>query len=217
MHYLINDCLIKSENAALSSHQTNIEVIKYIDKLSTGIDILDYGCGKCRYSRQLNTKSRKLVLIDSEIQISRKQIICDVKTTVKEYAKNYLTNTLVYALENIQEIDLKFDFILCTNVLSAIPKTEDRVKTLNQIKHLLNFEGNALITVQYYNSYFNTYSNNPKIIEYNGGWIIPKGNDYTYYGIIKPKSLIEYCNMAGLFIKNKFSKDGSIYLTVQNH
>ena len=215
MRYVINDCLIKTENAALSSHQTNAQVLKYIEILSTDINILDFGCGKCRYSRQLNSKSKNLVLLDSEIQISREQIICDVMTTVKDFAKTHLSNTSVYALENAKDIDCKFDFILCSNVLSAIPSTEDRISSLNHIKELLDKKGKALITVQYYNSYFNTYSKNPKTIEYNDGWLIPKGNDYTYYGIIKPLVLIEYCKKVGFIISDKYSNDGSIYLTVQ--
>jgi len=158
-----------------------------------------------------------LVLIDSEIQINRKQIICDVLTTVKDYANTYLVNTNVCALENSQGLNLKFNFILCSNVLSAIPSTDDRILLLNNIKKFLDRDGKALITVQYYNSYFNTYSNNPKTAEYNDGWIIPKGNNFTYYGIIKPQILIEYCERAGLNIKEKCLKDGSIYLTVQNH
>jgi 2-polyprenyl-3-methyl-5-hydroxy-6-metoxy-1,4-benzoquinol methylase len=217
MHYVINDCLVKSENAALSSRQASAQVIQYIENLSAGINILDYGCGKCRYSRQLNNKSKSLVLIDSEIQINRKQIICGVLTTVKDYANTYLVNTNVCSLENSQELNLKFDFILCTNVLSAIPSTEDRIFMLNNVKRFLDRDGKALITVQYYNSYFNTYSKNPKAAEYNDGWIIPKGNDFTYYGIIKPQILIGYCESAGLNIKHKYLKDGSIYLTVQNH
>ena len=51
MHYTINEYLIKSENAALSYQQTNSQVLKYIDALPNDINILDYGCGKCRYSR----------------------------------------------------------------------------------------------------------------------------------------------------------------------
>lgn len=71
MHYQINNYLVKSENAALSSRQTNSEIISRIDSLPNDIDTLDYGCGKCRYSRQLSKKSKHIVLLDSKVQLSR--------------------------------------------------------------------------------------------------------------------------------------------------
>lgn len=33
MHYVINNCIIKSENAALSSSQRNQNIVKFINEL----------------------------------------------------------------------------------------------------------------------------------------------------------------------------------------
>lgn len=215
MHYTINEYLIKSENAALSYQQTNSQVLKYIDALPNDINILDYGCGKCRYSRQLDNKSKSIVLLDSKIQINRRQMICGTMTTVKSFANTFLHNSTVFSLEELNQLNMKFDFILCTNVLSAIPFTSKRIDVLKNINAFLKENGTALITVQYRNSYFNTYSEKRDAFRYNDGWIIPRGHDYAFYGIIQPQTLYDYCENAYLEIKEKHLNDGTVYLVVK--
>lgn len=214
MHYLINECLIKSENAALSSNQKNKNITKFIGELPQMNTILDYGCGKCRYSILLSEKCISLYLTDSEVQINRLQTIYGKKTTVKEYVENELPNSKVIELENIENINTLFDFVLCTNVLSAIPFYEERLKVLSNIYELLKENGKALISVQYKNSYFNTYLTNPNAVELNGGWLIKIRNSYSYYAIITPNELVSMCQNAGFKIEKKIVKDGSVYVFV---
>jgi len=214
MHYLVDNRLIKSENAALSYQQTNSIILKYIEDLPANIDILDYGCGKCRYSRQLNKKSRKLVLFYSEIQLSRKQMICGCYVSVREYANSHLDNAITISVEEQDNNNLSFDFILCANVISAIPFENERKVVFDNINRHLKKTGYALITVQYYNSYFKSYSDKPGSIKYNDGWIIQRGKDFSFYGIISPSKLIDYCENSGLQIMNKKLIQGSVYLLV---
>ena len=216
MHYQINNYLVKSENAALSSRQTNSEIISRIDSLPNDIDTLDYGCGKCRYSRQLSKKSKHIVLLDSKVQLTRQQIICDEKTTVEQFAKNRLKNATIIPIEKIDECKQRFDFILCTNVISATPVDEERTVLLHRIRSLLKETGKALISVQYYNSYFFAkYNNDPKVIRYFDGWLIPRGKDFSFYGIIKPPCLAEYCVNAGLSIVEKKTVYGTAFFMVE--
>lgn len=214
MHYLINNVIVKSENAALSTSQTNKIVLKYIDNLPGKINILDYGCGKCRYSLQLSQKASHITLIDSQVQITRTQTIHSAKTSVELFAKNNLKNASVYYIENFDFSKQQFDFILCSNVLSAIPDKSTREKLLDNIYNILLDNGTALITVQYRNSYFNTYNNRNGVEKYEDGWLIKKNNSFSFYGIIYPEQLIEMCLNANLKIENAYKNDGSIYLTV---
>lgn len=216
MHYEINGYMIKSENAALSTTQTNANIIKYISDLCMGQLYLDYGCGKCRYSKQLCEKAKQVVLVDSEIQITRTQKIHNETTSVQEYAKNHLKNATVFSLHDENWKVKEYDFILCTNVLSAIPDMDEREKLLENIASLLSNDGTALISVQYSNSYFKTYETNPKAIKHEDGWIIKKGNSYSFYGIIKPDKLIEMCKKANLKKIKDYRKEGTIYLTVKS-
>lgn len=215
MHYIINNRLIKSENAATCTSQTNAFVLSYISSLPSGITALDYGCGKCRYSKQLSERTARLTIVDSEIQITRKQKIHGETTTVKEYAETNLQNTTAYSLEDNEWKKEHYDFILCTNVLSAIPNVLERYTVLRNIAELLSKDGCSLITVQYKNSYFSTYSNNPTAIKHEDGWIIKRGSSYSFYGIIQPNILVEMCTQSGLSIIKNINKDGSIYLLVR--
>lgn len=211
MHYIINNCLIKSENAALSTKQTNKKILEIIDGLKYYDSILDYGCGKCRYARYLSKKAKKLYLTDSKIQLERVQIIENCKTTIKDYASNVLKNGIVFSVEEI-DFRKKYDFILCTNVLSAIPKTYERKKVLKNIFKLLKKDGIALLSLQYRNSYFDTYKTNKNACPYNDGWIIKNRNNYSYYAIIPPEKLCLLCEEAGFKIHKKIIVDGSIYV-----
>lgn len=215
MHYLINNCLIKSENAALSSKQKNSQIVCFINELHYCKNILDYGCGKCRYSKLLYDKTQKLTLVDSEIQLSRTQIIDNKRTTVYDYANNTLKGTEVYSIENINMIMDTFNFILCSNVLSAIPNYDDRMTLLRNIFNLLDSEGRTLVSVQYRNSYFKTYETNPNAIKHYDGWIIKNGHSYSFYGLIKPENLIQMCTNAGLVVDKKIIKDGFVYLIMK--
>ncbi len=214
MHYQIGDCIVKSENAALPTNQTNKIVLSYLENLPNGIIALDYGCGKCRYTKYLNKKTEKIVLLDSVIQISRIQRICDENLSVVEYAERYLSNSYVYPIESYNFGEEKFDFILCTNVLSAIPILNERYNILNNIYKMLKPSGYALISIQYSNTYFKNYKNKNGARKFGDGWLIKKGNNYSFYGIILPDKLIEMCQSVGLQIHNIYKHDGSIYLTV---
>lgn len=217
MHYIVNNCLIKSENAALSSKQKNSQIISFINELQYCDNILDYGCGKCRYSKLLYSKTRKLTLVDSEIQLSRKQIIDGEKTTIYDYAKTTLSGSDIYNIENINMIMDTFNFILCSNVLSAVPNYDDRMTLLNNIFNLLDGTGRALISVQYRNSYFKSYKTNPNAIKHYDGWIIKNRNSYSFYGLIKPETLIQMCTNVGLVVDRKLIKDGFVYLIMKKY
>ena len=214
MHYIINDCLIKSENAASCTSLTNAKILEHISALPNGISALDYGCGKCRYSKQLNEKTSQLVLVDSEVQISRKQMIHGRKVSVKEFADLELRNAKVYTIEDDEWKRIHYDFVLCTNVLSAIPSICERDTVLRNIAHVLKNDGVSLISVQYRNSYFSTYSSGANSQRYEDGWIVKRGNAYSFYGIIMPDKLAEMCTQAGLTVVDRYQKDGSVYLLV---
>jgi SAM-dependent methyltransferase len=213
MHYTINNIVIKSENTAKSSKQKNQIIVDYINRMKSCDSILDYGCGKCRYTRLLSPKAKDIFLLDSQIQIKRKQIIEGQYTTVLEYA-NEFSNVCVISAEDFQHINRLFDFILCTNVLSAVPCIEERKRILINIRRSLSKKGIALISVQYRNSYFNTYVENKDNIPYEDGWIIKKGNGYSFYGMIYPDALCSLCEESGLNVVDQFNNDGSTYVFV---
>lgn len=152
--------------------------------------------------------------IDSNEQICRNQFICDEKTTILDYAAKHLPNLSIYELNKNDWKFKEYGFIICTNVLSAIPYENDRLSILKCIKNLLSAEGIALISVQFRNSYFKTYGVRMNAFPYEDGWIIYSGNRYSFYGIINPESLHRLLSDAGLHIMHRKIIDGSVYYIV---
>lgn len=213
MHYKINNKLIKSEYAAKSIKQTNKEVLKIIDELSKDMVTLDYGCGKLRYTIHLSKKVKHVYSVDSYEQINRIQLIKDVKTTVKDYS-NKLKNVTVFNLKDNSWKDKKYDFIICCNVLSAIPIYQQRMEIFKNIRRLLNYNGKALISTQYKNTYFDTYKKRKDCKKYYDGWIINGKKNTAFYGIITLEKLIYYAKREGLNVEKSYKKNGSAYLIV---
>ena len=132
--------------------------------------------------------------------------------SIKDWFKEKFQDEVEIEVEKIKMLNERFDFILCTNVLSAIPFYEERMNVLRNIFNLLKKDGKVLVSVQYRNSYFNTYKSNPNAIMKNDGWLIKKGNSYSFYALISPNKLIDMCYDVGFKMNRKIIKDGSIYL-----
>ena len=216
MHYNINnDIIIKSENAAKSYTQPNKYLLELINDFANVNRVLDYGCGKLRYTIPLCKLAKEVIAIDSNEQILRKQKIWNEMTSVMIYS-NTIDNLEVYSLNDTTWKEYKYDFILCSNVLSAIPYDLDRIKVLNNIKNIIAYKGKALITTQYRNSYFTLYKMREGSIKYHDGWIIKNGSSFSFYGLISVKRLINYCIKAGLIVDDVIIHDGSAFVVVAN-
>jgi len=215
MHYeIFNEIVVKSENAAKSYTQPNKTLINLLDKFKGTRVALDYGCGKARYTLSLCKIAKKVVAIDSIVQLSRKQIIWGESTTLIEWAKK-IQNLSVLSIEDFVWEDEQYDFILNSNVLSAIPDDVNRLMVLHNIKKALNFDGRALITTQYRNSYFSSYNSNPNAITYNDGWLVRKNDYYSFYGLIDRSKLQKYFEIVGLSVADTLLHDGSAFMIVK--
>lgn len=90
-----------------------------------------------------------MTFLDSRRQLERVQIIRGVQTTIPDYVINNYKNANIVSYENIDKITNHYDFILCANVLSAIPCESTIHKVLSAIRELLKSDGEALIVNQY--------------------------------------------------------------------
>lgn len=210
MHYCVNEYIIESELSAKSTKQPNKVVLNFISNLPSHYEVLDYGCGKLRYSIPLSYQTSNVIAIDSTHQIEKKQIIEDRVIAPKEYATNKLK---VYDINSKSWKCKKYDIVFCTNVLSAIPDDEERLKILDNSKYVLKSSGYIYIVVQYRNSYFDFYQSRKSAIKYNDGWLIKrKGNKYAFYGIVTSEKIIKLCNKAGFNNYEVAKHDGSCYI-----
>lgn len=210
MHYHVNEYIIETELSAKSTKQTNKIVLDFISKLPAHYEALDYGCGKLRYTIPLAKQISKVIAIDSIYQIEKKQIINDNLIAPKEYV---LKNLTVQDVNSSGWKCQKYDIVFCTNVLSAVPDYEERIKILRNSKKVLKKSGYVYIVVQYRNSYFKQYQSRQDAIKYNDGWLIKrKNNKCSFYGIVTPEKIIKLCNEAGFKYYEVTKHDGSCYI-----
>lgn len=183
MHYILNGITIKSENAAKPEAQASKSVVNYLlDK--KGIErILDFGCGKLRYSETLNKIGVSVTYVDSRVQLTRLQTIKGTKTNVVKYVADNYQGALVVPFEEIDHHKEKYQLITCTNVISAIPCEETLKKVLAKINDLLDSDGCAVFVNQHRNSYFKRFLSGQKRLF---GYIYKGKRGYSYYGIITP-------------------------------
>lgn len=212
MHYVVEDSLIRSEYAAKPISQTNKCVLDWIEKIPKHSSVIDYGCGKLRYTIPLSNRVKNVCAVDSAEQINRAQIINGRKSSLSEYAAVNLKNVSVYDVRSDKWHSRMYDYALCTNVLSSIPYSEERISVLKNIFNVLRIDGKALITTQYRNSYFSNYSSKPNAERFNDGWIIKNKGICSFYGIIRPEKLVDLCQEAGFIIESYWLKDGSAFI-----
>ncbi|PAU53562.1 methyltransferase domain-containing protein [Pseudomonas sp. PICF141] len=180
MRYLVNGTLIRSENAAKPHTQKSKPVEDYLLCRGKAHSILDFGCGKLRYSDTLTKIATSVTFVDSQIQLSRKQIIRDEQTSVTEFVSKNYPHCKTVPFEKLQEHQEQYNLITCTNVLSAIPCSETLSNVILNIKKLLSRDGVAVFINQHRSSYFKKFESGKKHLN---GYIYKNQKSTTYYGI----------------------------------
>src|SRR5262249_55665258 len=78
---------IRTENAAKPESQASKFLLDLITRLPNVASTFDYGCGKLRYQRAIADTTDTLAVVDSEIQLSRLQVLHRKKTSIRKMFK----------------------------------------------------------------------------------------------------------------------------------
>lgn len=214
MRYKIKDFEIRSENAAKSSNATASHLVEWLRNRKYTPSALDFGCGKLRYTHHLAKKSKHIGILDSEIQLTRNQKIAGRQMSVKNYAKERWSSCRIHTLEEFwKKVTAKYHFVLCSNVLSAIPCPKARAKSLNSIHKTLTHNGYALFVNQHTNSYFKEMQKKSDSCPHLDGWITKARNGIAaYYGILCKKTVIDLISKHQFIIKDAWVNGQSNYI-----
>ncbi len=216
MHYKIKKIEIRSENAAKPVSDAAAYLVNWLNNRKNTLSALDYGCGKLRYTRHLMHRSTRIGIVDSEVQLTRKQLINGEYTSVELYAKEKWPSCKIYKLEEFwTEIPHRYNFILCANVLSTIPCQKVREKSLRAIHAALTKNGQVLFANQHANSYFTQVRRKPTTRLHLDGWIAYSKNGAAYYGILTKKFLSELIPKYGFSVKNAWINGQSNYVLAE--
>lgn len=212
MHYRIRGKIIASELAAKSPSQASVPLEAFLKTHDKVARAADYGCGKLRYVSALVKMAASVTLVDSSIQLDRKQMIDGNETTVRQLAKQQWPTIRI---ETICEFEgnssPKFDFVLCANVLSAIPSKKARSKALAAIKRRLKTSGILLVVNQHTNSHFSQVARRKNTVKYLDGWLAPRNDSASYFGIINTKKTSQILKMEGFNVIEQWIEGQSNY------
>ena len=124
MRYRIGkDIVIRSENAAKPEAQSSSYLNKLIAQLQPVHSSFDFGCGKLRYERVIAKTTDELAFVNSEVQLSRTQMIRGRSTTIRDHARKS-NHVQAYTVNQFASLGRKYDRGFCINVLSVIPLRE---------------------------------------------------------------------------------------------
>jgi hypothetical protein len=74
---------IRTENAAKPESQPSKFLLDLIANLPHVASTFDYGCGKLRYQRAIANTTDVLAIVDSEVQLSRLQVLRQRETSIR--------------------------------------------------------------------------------------------------------------------------------------
>jgi hypothetical protein len=213
VHYNAKGMLVKSENAAKPMADAAGPLVEWLRGRPVMESALDYGCGKLRYTPYVAARSRYLGLVDSSEQLDRVQRIDGVETTVRQYAKEKWPGCRIYELTEFWKgVSHTYDFILCANVLSAIPCPKVRARSLRSLRRGLTPRGTVLVVNQHTNSYFKEASSRPEAIAHLDGWLLPSRGGASYYGILTKDKVVELLKRHGFVIAQTWIDGQSNYV-----
>jgi SAM-dependent methyltransferase len=216
MHYkLPNGIVIKSENAAKPDVQASKPLSDYISHLEAVGSSFDYGCGKLRYTDVILSTTDALTAVDSEVQISRTQVVHGDVTTIRNIARRSNRLTAV----NVTEFPsgrAEFDRGFCLNVLSVIPFFSVRRRVLSVIRQRLRAGGTCVFVVQYRNSDFSRMSRLANAQPWRDGFLINSLRGFSFYALISPQRLATLVRNAGFQVIDQVLDNGRIFLMARS-
>lgn len=213
MRYRVGKLEIRSENAAKPMDSAATPLVFWLMNRDHVSAALDYGCGKLRYTKFIAARCIHLGIVDSSVQLTRLQRIDGRTATVAEYAKHRWPKCKIYEVKEFWKgIRQSYDFILCANVLSAIPNAKARAKSLRAIHAGLRRKGELLVVNQHTNSYFTEIQAKPTTREHLDGWLAQSRNGAAYYGILRKDHVIRLLTRYGFVVQDSWIEGQSNYV-----
>jgi hypothetical protein len=213
MRYSAQGLTIRSENAAKTVKQPSGPLTRWIRSNVSADSALDYGCGRLRYSGLLARTSKRLGLVDSAEQLDRQARVTGRVTTVRTVAQRRWPNCRVYTLEEFWGgVSQCYEFVLCANVLSAIPSRSVRSRSLKAIRSCLADDGTVLVVNQHTNSYFTTAVKSQDASAHLDGWILRSPIGPSYFGILTKDKVIRILRSHAFRIRDSWIDGQSNYV-----
>jgi 2-polyprenyl-3-methyl-5-hydroxy-6-metoxy-1,4-benzoquinol methylase len=197
MHYTVRGLEIRSENAAKPASSASHWMLDWIQRQPRGARGLDLGCGKLRYTVPLARRISSVTAVDSVVQLNRRQTLFGKVRTVKDYISASLPNVRARSIDDRSWRRQRYQIILCSNVLSAIPCRVTRRRIVRAAYKCLAPGGKFLLTTQYRNSHFDSWRHNHRAKRYLDGYLVKNDRGVSFYGLLDSNALNRLCTLCG--------------------
>jgi Methyltransferase domain len=213
MHYRIRGLTIRSENAAKTPREVSRPLAEWLERNIHVGAALDYGCGRLRYTPYLARCCETLGLVDSLDQLDRTTRIAGRLTNIRAHAMRKWPGCRVYSVEEFWGgVRERYDFVLCANVLSAIPSQGIRSRSLRAIHGCLSRSGTILVVNQHTNSYFTEAGNKSNSVLHLDGWILRSTRGPAYFGILRRDKINRLLRAHGFHVQDGWIEGQSNYV-----
>ena len=197
VRYFVKGTLLRTENAAKPFSHRSKSVTDYLRALPKVDTLLDFGCGKLRYSDLLSRIGRQVSFLDSHLQLTRQQTVRGRMGTVTDTVRRLYPHAEVIPAEEITKCTRKYSLVTCTNVLSAIPDAQALVDVIRSIRRLTKPTGMAVFVNQHKNSYFRNFERGtPHLF----GHLVEGKQGSSYYGVMTKERVIDLLLESGMGI-----------------
>jgi 2-polyprenyl-3-methyl-5-hydroxy-6-metoxy-1,4-benzoquinol methylase len=204
---------VRSENAAKPPSQASTYLMTWLRTNAAGCRCLDFGCGRLRYTHFLAECSRTLGVVDSVQQLDRTTTIDDFPTTIRRHVRKKWPKCRIYTIERFAcGIRERYDFVLCANVLSAIPNRAARSCALKAIFNCMSVSGHALFAHQHTNSYFKLVAESPNAVAHLDGWLLCSRGRTFYFGVMNARRIIRIVRSHGFQVLDAWVSGQSNYV-----
>jgi 2-polyprenyl-3-methyl-5-hydroxy-6-metoxy-1,4-benzoquinol methylase len=210
MHYEYLDFIIKAENSAKPLSTPSEEMLSLFHEYISETDlVLDFGCGKLRYTIPLSKIAKNVVGVDSKEQIERTIKISRIPTTLIDFARQY-KNIELFSQCNPKWKETTYDKIILSHVLSSIPFEDERIKVIKTLLSVMNKSSILIACTNHRMSYFKKWEQSSKVIKYNDGYLVKEPNA-SYFGIIGKEKLAAYFSSNGYEILKSYIIEDNSY------
>lgn len=148
----------------------------------------------------MSRRIKHVTAVDSRVQVDRVQTLFGRHSTVRRYAAEHFSNIRVHAVEEGTWKRHRYDIIICTNVLSAIPSKRIRRELVLCAHQRLRRGGTFLLTTQFRNSHFSNWARDPRATRHCDGFLVRGPKGASFYALLDCDMLVAICRRAGLSI-----------------
>lgn len=214
-YYVRHGIEIRTENSAKPSKQSSTFIEGEIRNLCKVESSVNYGAGKLRFLDAMTAVSNVVTLVDSEIQIERKQNL------LERHHSNYydvIRNKNNINSKNVRQFideDTIYDRAYCLNVLAIVPFPSIRKDIFLRCFKKLRSGGDMIVVNRWRNSDFDNIRARDSARELNGGILIKSYRGYGYYYQMKSDEAEKLGTATGFLVRSLKRKDGTYFLVLR--